>query len=358
MFLKTKGRRSSSDADGGSAAAPQKSNTDGCCCSDDATASDGSHNSTSRGATTTSASTTHHRSREDFAAQLRTSAAAADEEVYDCEEEEELDDSIWRTTTTTTTTLAPISNLTAAMQDVSIAVPGLAFSNEPHQHSSASSQARWNENQVREAVFHASQAWNRADLQAYVDCYCHNARYVSSSLAPRSNNGNIVAAAASDLMIVGKDAIAQRFRAVLERSMSMSRSAPTTGSSFSGMSGGGGRIEFSRLDIQMMGDDFADVSGCYNLERNRNDVDTGFFTQIMKKEAAGVWRIQSRHSSATPKFVVVNNNNGAAASLSSSPTQQSRAARLGGSLRHSSSSNTSSSRQNRSSLLRREFTIG
>jgi ketosteroid isomerase-like protein len=143
--------------------------------------------------------------------------------------------------------------------------------------------------QVREAVDRSSLAWNMGNLQAYLDGYTEDVRYVNAVLFQSKGQ----------MSISGKSNLSFLFQSA------------------------SGRIENMIEEINMMGTEHAEVFGRYQHGRNQ-----GVFTLIMVKQR-GQWLIRTKHASAMPQ--VANGN--------TSPISQRSEKSTGGGLRSSGSTN-------------------
>jgi ketosteroid isomerase-like protein len=159
---------------------------------------------------------------------------------------------------------------------------------ESHDDPAESADSTTLEDQVRTALRSGSEAWNRGDLDTYLDGYTDDARYVSESLARTR-------LLASEMAITGKEAIETLFTDVFERAKQYQAKQTTVPKGVAGLLG------FSEVTVQMIGDDNAVVFGHYCLELSQAVTDTGVFTLHVVRNEQGTWQILSEHSSAAPK---------------------------------------------------------
>lgn len=154
------------------------------------------------------------------------------------------------------------------------------------------------------ALQKSSDAWNRGDLETYLNIYSQTARYTSESLAKP-------VALPEDLILRGKGAIVEVFSDVFRRAQKFQEdSNKADAPDLSSKRGVAGLLEYSNLEVTLLGEDKARnalVFGHYRMELSDTVIDTGVFTLHMVLEDdnndcdEATWRVQSEHSSAAPK---------------------------------------------------------
>jgi uncharacterized protein (TIGR02246 family) len=117
---------------------------------------------------------------------------------------------------------------------------------------------------IRKAIVDQSAAWNRGDVDAFMSCY----------------------KAASDTTFIGKQ-ISHGYETIFAR-------YKNTYSTPEAM----GKLTFSELDIRMLDEKFAVVTGRYQLERSQagGGPANGIFSLVWEKTSSG-WKIILDHTS-------------------------------------------------------------
>ncbi|MEO1135218.1 MAG: nuclear transport factor 2 family protein [Pseudomonadota bacterium] len=139
-----------------------------------------------------------------------------------------------------------------------------AQSPAPEKRSAGDAKIRTPEDVVRATLMAQAAAWNEGDLEGFMESYWKSDRlkFVSGVSTTR-----------------GWDATLKRYR-----------------DRYSG--GGLGRLGFDRIDVELVTDDVAVVTGRFNHDRD-GETSSGLFSLVMRRDN-GAWRIVHDHTSADP----------------------------------------------------------